>query len=69
MRVLTPRQVNRILERQGFIQIRQRGSHRRYRAIINGVTRNVTVAQHRTIPPKTLKTIIEQSGLPPELFD
>ncbi|MDE2968045.1 MAG: type II toxin-antitoxin system HicA family toxin [Chloroflexota bacterium] len=69
MRILTARQVNRILERQGFVQTRQRGSHRRYRGVVGGRTRLVTVAQHRDIPPDTLRTIIKQSGLPRDLFE
>ncbi|MXX81847.1 MAG: addiction module toxin, HicA family [Chloroflexi bacterium] len=69
MRVLTARQVNRILERQGFVQVRQRGSHRRYRGVVGGRTRHVSVAQHRNIPPNTLSAIIRQSGLPKDLFE
>ena len=64
MRPRSWRQVSRILERQGFVLRRQRGSHMRYRGIVDGEEKNVSVPRHRTLKPGTLGDIIKQSGLP-----
>lgn len=69
MRVLSWRQVVRILERRGFVFLRQRGSHMRFRGIVNGQVQNVSVPRHRELRPGTLNRIIQQSGLPPDLFE
>ncbi|MCY3557247.1 MAG: type II toxin-antitoxin system HicA family toxin [Chloroflexi bacterium] len=69
MRTLSWQQVCRILERQGFVLRRQRGSHLRYRGIVNGEEKNVTVPRHRTVKPGTLGDIVNQSGLPKDLFE
>ena len=69
MRVLSWQQVCRILERQGFVLRRQRGSHMRYRGVVNGEEKNVSVPRHRTIKPGTLGDVIKQSGLPRDLFE
>ena len=69
MRVLSWQQVCRILERQGFVLRRQRGSHMRYRGVVEGEEKNVSIPRHRTIKPGTLGDIIKQSGLPRDLFE
>ncbi|MYJ01074.1 MAG: addiction module toxin, HicA family [Chloroflexi bacterium] len=69
MRTLSWQQVCRILERQGFVLRRQRGSHLRYRGIVNGEEKNVTVPRHSTVKPGTLGDIVNQSGLPKDLFE
>ncbi|MCY3921029.1 MAG: type II toxin-antitoxin system HicA family toxin [Chloroflexi bacterium] len=69
MRVLSWQQVCRILERQGFVLRRQRGSHMRYRGVVEGEEKNVSIPRHRTIKPGTLGDIIKQSGLPRHLFE
>ncbi|MCY4618323.1 MAG: type II toxin-antitoxin system HicA family toxin [Chloroflexi bacterium] len=68
MRPLSWRQVCRILERQGFVFRRQRGSHMRYRGMVDGKVRDVSVPRHRTLKPGTLADVIRQSGLPRDLF-
>jgi len=60
-----------IIENHGFVEVRQTASHRRYKATVNGKTEFVTVAYHRIsdeILPKTLASMIRQSGLPKSLF-
>ena len=52
------REVNSKIESLGGENIRQRGSHRLYRATVNGVTVQTTVAQHTgDIPNGTLRAI------------
>ncbi len=58
--VLTPRAVCQALVRAGFVLARQKGSHRIY---IKGAV-GVTVPYHnKDLKPKTLKHIIQQSGM------
>ena len=61
----------RILEKNGFVLARQRGSHRTYIGMVNGKKEVVTVACTREgddINKKTLGSMIRQSGLPKSLF-
>jgi predicted RNA binding protein YcfA (HicA-like mRNA interferase family) len=60
-----------IIEAHGFVLARQESSHRRYRGVIDGRVQLVTVAYHQIsdeILPKTLASMIRQSGLPKKLF-
>lgn len=65
--VLKPREVAAILERLGFVEVRQRGSHRQYRHP-NG--RGTTVPFHpgRDISPLLLRQIVKDIGLTIEEF-
>jgi len=60
--VLKPREVARLLERLGFVEARQRGSHRQYR-FADG--RGTTVPYHsgRDISPTLLRKIARDVGL------
>jgi predicted RNA binding protein YcfA (HicA-like mRNA interferase family) len=61
----------RILVRHGFELDRQRGSHRIYKGHIGGRIRLVVVACHSEnddIKPRTLASMIGQSGLPKRTF-
>ena len=61
----------RVLEQHGFVLDRQRSSHRIYKGKVRGRTHIVTVAYHREsddILPKTLASMIRQSGLDKRLF-
>lgn len=60
--VLKPREVVRILEKLGFSEVRQRGSHRQYRHA-NG--RGTTVPFHagRDISPFLLRQIAKDVGM------
>jgi len=54
----------RALNRLGFIQLRQTGSH----LILRKDRRTVVVPQHKPLKPGTLKAIVEQAGLTWEEF-
>jgi len=65
---LKPREVVRILERVGFIVVRQRGSHIHMKHP-DRPGRRVTIPYHsRDLAPKTLASIIRQAGLTVEEF-
>jgi len=52
------REVNARIERAGGQQVAQRGSHRKYLAVVAGVTARTTVLQHTgDIPIGTLRAI------------
>ncbi len=63
--VLRPREVAALLERIGFEEVRQRGSHRQYR---HPDGRSTTVPFHggRDISPTLLRKIARDVGLPVE---
>lgn len=60
--ILKPREVIRMLERRGFTQVRQRGSHRQFR---HADGRQTTVPDHgsRDISPILLRAIARDIGL------
>ena len=60
--VLKPREVVRLLERHGFAEIRQRGSHKQFR---HPDGRQTTVPMHagRDIAPPLLRQIARDIGL------
>jgi predicted RNA binding protein YcfA (HicA-like mRNA interferase family) len=60
--VLSPREVAAILERLGFVETRQRGSHKQYR---HPDGRSTTVPFHagRDISPILLRQIAKDIGL------
>jgi predicted RNA binding protein YcfA (HicA-like mRNA interferase family) len=65
------RDVERLLVNSGFELIRQQGSHRHFQGFIAGRRRIVTLAFHSRnddVRPKTLASIVRQSGLPKRLF-
>lgn len=62
-------EVIKVLGRQGFIFVSQRGSHCKYRRRYNGETRTVIVPVGRKeIPHGTFNSILRQSGLPKKYF-
>ena len=63
--VLKPREVVTILQRLGFTEVRQRGSHRQYR---HPDGRGTTVPFHSTrdISPTLLRKIAADIGLTPQ---
>ncbi len=65
--VFRPREVTAILKRLGFIEVRQRGSHRQYR---HPDGRGTTVPFHegRDISPILLRQIAKDIGLTVEEF-
>jgi predicted RNA binding protein YcfA (HicA-like mRNA interferase family) len=64
---LKPKEVEKILLKNGFFLKRQTGSHRIY---YNSKTEKITVVPYhsRDIPKGTLKSIIKQSDLSQDLF-
>ena len=69
LRVLSGREVCRILNEHGFVEIRRRGSHvvMQQRATESTVT--VPVPIHDELKTGTLRSIVRQSGLPRMLFE
>jgi predicted RNA binding protein YcfA (HicA-like mRNA interferase family) len=65
--VLKPREVVSVLARLGFVEVRQRGSHKQFRHADGRVT---TVPFHagRDISPNLLRKVIEDIRLTPEEF-
>jgi predicted RNA binding protein YcfA (HicA-like mRNA interferase family) len=57
--VLKPEQIIKGLEKNGFMYVSQKGSHRKYRK--GGFT--VIVPMHYEIAKGTLRSILEQAGL------
>jgi predicted RNA binding protein YcfA (HicA-like mRNA interferase family) len=69
LRVLSGRDVCRILETAGFAEVRRRGSHVVMQRRVAGSTITVPVPDHREIRIGTLQAIIRQSGAPRALFE
>jgi predicted RNA binding protein YcfA (HicA-like mRNA interferase family) len=69
LRVLSGRDVCRILEQHGFQVVRQRGSHvvMQRRTDIGTVT--VPIPDHGELKIGTLQSIIRQSGIPRSAFE
>ena len=67
--VFSGREICRILELHGFIEVRQRGSHVVMQKKKDGTTVTVPVPMHREIRVGTLQSIIRQSGLARRLFE
>jgi predicted RNA binding protein YcfA (HicA-like mRNA interferase family) len=65
------REFIQIIVEHGFSLKRTDASHRRYEGLVDGRIRLVTVAYHSAndeIRPKTLNSMVRQSGLPNGLF-
>jgi predicted RNA binding protein YcfA (HicA-like mRNA interferase family) len=58
--------VERFLKTRGFHLNHVRGSHHYFVAVVGGITRQVLLSFHgsRAIRPKTMKSMIDQSGIP-----
>jgi predicted RNA binding protein YcfA (HicA-like mRNA interferase family) len=69
LRVLSGREVCRILEQQGFSAARRRGSHVVRQKRTADSTGTGTVPDHATLHIGPLLSIIRQSGLPRALFE
>ena len=65
--VLKPKEVVTILERLGFVEVRQRGSHRQYRHA-DGPGTTVPFHAGRDISPILLRQIVKDVGLTLEEF-
>jgi predicted RNA binding protein YcfA (HicA-like mRNA interferase family) len=69
LKILSGKEVCRILELNGFQQVRQKGSHIIMQKMIKDTTITVPVPNHPGIKIGTLQSIIRQSKLNRELFD
>lgn len=69
LRVLSGRDVRRILEQHGFVLVRQRGDHMVMQRQVDGSTITVPVPDHRELRIGTLLSIIRQSQLQRSLFE
>ncbi|MFO0219238.1 MAG: type II toxin-antitoxin system HicA family toxin [Planctomycetota bacterium] len=69
LRVLSGREACLILEKHGFRQVRQRGSHLVMQRVENGTTITVPVPDHVELRIVTLRSIIRQSGVPRTEFE
>jgi len=69
LRVLSGREVCRILAEHGFSEVRRRGSHVAMQKRFEGSTVTVPVPDHDELKRGTLMSIIRQSGLPRTLFE
>jgi predicted RNA binding protein YcfA (HicA-like mRNA interferase family) len=63
LRILTGRQICKILEQHGFLEVRQRGSHVVMQLRTEHGTITVPVPDHNPVAIGTLQSIIRQSGL------
>ena len=64
---LKPREVAALLESLGFVEVRQRGSHRQYRHP-DGRCTTVPWHQGRDVSPLLIRQIAEDIGLPLDDF-
>ena len=69
LRVLSAKEVCQILAEQGFVKIRQRGSHIIMQKRLENSTLTVPVPSYSEIKIGTLQSIIRQSHLPRSLFE
>ena len=69
LRVLSGREVCRILEKHGFAEVRRRGSHVVMQRRIAAGTITVPVPDHPEIRLGTLQSIIRQSGVRRSVFE
>ncbi|MBT9141479.1 MAG: hypothetical protein DDT30_02071 [Dehalococcoidia bacterium] len=66
---LSSKDIEKILMNHGFKFVSQKGSHRQFKGVVKGQKRRVTVlADRNSFHPKTLKSMIRQSGLIEEEF-
>jgi predicted RNA binding protein YcfA (HicA-like mRNA interferase family) len=69
LRRLSGREVCRILEKNGFAQVRQRGSHVVMQRRSGNTTITVPVPVHAELKAGTLLSIVRQSGVPRAEFE
>jgi predicted RNA binding protein YcfA (HicA-like mRNA interferase family) len=69
LRVLSGLDVCKILEKRGFVSVRQRGSHCIMQLRTEETTVSVPVPLHDELRRGTLQSIIRQSGLAKSLFE
>ena len=69
LRLLSGREICRILSAHGFVQIRQRGSHIVMQKKLPDNTVTIPIPDHKEIRIGTLQSIIRQSDIPRSEFE
>jgi predicted RNA binding protein YcfA (HicA-like mRNA interferase family) len=69
LRVLSGKEICEILSRNGFSQVRRKGSHIIMQKRLTDTTVTVVVPDHKPVRRGTLKSIISQSKLSSSLFE
>jgi predicted RNA binding protein YcfA (HicA-like mRNA interferase family) len=69
LRVLSGSEICRILEQNGFVGVRQRGSHQIMQKRFETTTISIPVPLHDPVRRGTLLSIVRQSDLPRSLFE
>lgn len=69
LRVLSAKEVCKILEEHGFVEVRVRGSQIMMQLQTEESTITVPVPNYKELRVGTLQSIIRQSGLPRSLFE
>lgn len=69
MKPLPFREVRRKLERAGFAEAGQTGSHTKFAKTTAEGTRTATVPKHREVAAGTLRSILRQAGLSETEFE
>ena len=68
LRRVSGREAIRVLEKLGFVQVRQRGSHVVLRKETLEVAMGCVVPLHRELAIGTLRGILKQAGVTPDEF-
>lgn len=66
--VISGRECANVLEKVGFIIVRQRGSHIIMRRTLPSPARTISIPDHDTLDRGTLRSIIRQAGLTVQEF-
>lgn len=69
LKILSGKEVCKILYEHGFVQVPQKGSHIIMQRKLGDETITVPIPNHPEIKIGTLQSIIRQSQLPKELFE
>jgi predicted RNA binding protein YcfA (HicA-like mRNA interferase family) len=69
LKTFSGRELCKLLEKHGFAQVRQRGSHIVMQKRTAETTITVPVPNHKQLKTGTLLSIIRQTQLPKDLFE
>jgi predicted RNA binding protein YcfA (HicA-like mRNA interferase family) len=69
LRVLSGKEICKILQDNGFTEVRQKGSHIVMQKVIEDSTLTAIVPNHLSVKLGRLMSIIRQSQLPRSLFE
>jgi len=60
---LTPREIIKILQKDGWYPFKQKGSHKTFKHLTKKGKITVSVHKGRTLPSGTLNAILKQAGI------